>query len=346
MTSSTVVTALLNWFEAHGGKNPKLEIRYLGELEGHGVYTKQALKRTETTIQVPFQLTMSIKSAAQSDLSPVFQKYHQIPDDEILALHLMHERTKGKNSFFAPFIASLPTTFDLPVFWTATELHELQGTNVVLLTQLMQKQLQHDFESIHQAVITDFPAIFRALPTLTLHDYTWAMSVIWSRAFGITRKATYVRVLCPILDMFNHDSRVCDPLDDFVSYDPKKDILRHHVPHDVVANSALTISYGLYSNAKLLYSYGFVTKENNHRVLDFWMKLPRNDPQWKRKQLLLDSNELTNNQTYDFRGTLFLKDVDERLLATLRVIVANEHEWNLLDKVLHGIEFKSMVAWL
>ncbi|GMF10119.1 unnamed protein product [Phytophthora lilii] len=333
MSSPAAVTQLLEWLESHGAADSLLDIRYLGKLEGHGVFAKQTLKSGQVTLQVPFKVTMNTESAAQSDLAPVLEKYPQIPDDEVLALHLMHERSKGDESFFAPFIASLPTSFDLPIFWSEAELNELKGTNVLLLTNLMKQHLDRDFENIHQAVAEDFPEIFASLPTLKVEDYMWAMSVIWSRAFGISKGEKYLRVLCPAMDMFNHDVSLRNPLDDFVSFDEEKQMMTHHVPSEVVAGSPLHISYGQYSNAKLLYSYGFVSGENHRRAVDFWMKIPPSDPYLKLKQTVLDSNKLTGEQTYDFRGTLFKDNVDERLLATLRVILMNEQEIRLYKKV-------------
>ncbi|POM66485.1 Putative histone-lysine N-methyltransferase [Phytophthora palmivora] len=336
MSSPEVVTTLLKWLKSHGGADNLLDIRYLGALEGHGVFAKQTLASGQVTLRVPFKLTMNIESAAQSDLAPVLEKYPQIPDDEVLALHLMHERSKGSTSFFAPFIASMPTTFDLPVFWTDAELNELQGTNVLLLTKLMKQQLQRDFENIHQAVAEDFPEIFASLPTLKVEDYMWAMSVIWSRAFGVSKGEKYLRLLCPAMDMFNHDVTLRNPLDDFVSFDEEKQMMTHQVPKEVMAGSPLHISYGQYSNAKLLYSYGFVVPENLRQAVDFWMKIPPTDPYLKLKQTVLDSNKLTQEQTYDFCGTLFKNDVDERLLATLRVILMNEQEIRLYKKAFES----------
>ncbi|RLN54959.1 hypothetical protein BBJ29_008342 [Phytophthora kernoviae] len=326
MSSPAVVTALLDWLKTNGVADNLLDIRYLDRLEGHGVFAKQELSRGQVTLEVPFKLAMSTESAEQSDLLLVLQKYPQVPPDEVLALHLMYERSKGAESFFAPFIASLPKEFDLPVSWSEAELNELKGTNVLLLTQMMKRQLQHDFENIHQAIAEDFPEIFAALPTLTMEDYVWAMSVIWSRAFGVSKDGKYLHVLCPAMDMFNHDVRLCNPLDDFVSYNEEKQAMTHHVAEDGVSGTALHISYGQYSNAKLLYSYGFVAHENSIQAVDFWMKIPPTDPYFKLKQTVLDSNELTRDQTYAFRGTLFKTDVDERLLATLRVILMNEQE--------------------
>ena len=333
MSPSAVVSALLKWLEGNGTTDTLLEIRYLGKWEGHGVLAKQSLSCGQVALQIPFRLTMTIESAAQSDLALVLERYPQIPPDEVLALHLMHERSKGKRSFFALFIASLPTTFDLPVFWSEAELIELKGTNVLLLTQMMQQQLKRDYQNIHQEVTDEFPEIFAPLPTLTLEDYAWAMGVIWSRAFGVTKDGRYLRLLCPAMDMFNHDVNLHNPLDDFVSFDEEKEMMVHHVPTEVTDGSTVNISYGQYSNAKLLYSYGFVAQENSRRAVDFWVKIPPTDPYFKLKQTILDTNELTKEQTYDFCGTLFRNDVDERLLATLRVVLMDEQEIRLYKKV-------------
>lgn len=326
------VATLLEWLRVHGSDENRLEIRYLNQHEGHGVFAKQTLQRGQITLRVPFHLTMNVESALASELQSVVEKYPRIPDDEILALHLMYERSKKSASFFAPFIASMPTTFNLPLYWTEKELSELKGTNVLLLTQLMKQQLERDFTTIHLVVIAAFPQIFSSQPALTLEDYTWAMSVVWSRAFGITKGGKYLRILCPAMDMFNHDVRIENPLDDFISLDQETQMLTHHVPTEEAAGSALQISYGQYSNAKLLYSYGFIAKENTRRAVDFWIKLPLNDPFLQLKQTVLDSNELTKDQTYDFCGTLFTNDVDERLLATLRVILMNQEEIRLYQK--------------
>lgn len=326
MSSSTIVSALFEWLKLNGAADSLLDIQYLGKCEGHGVFTKQSLSPGQVTLQIPFKLTMTVESAAHSDLAVVLERYPQLPPDEVLALHLMHERSKGRRSFFAPFITSLPTTFDLPVFWSDAELDELKGTNVLLLTQLMKQHLERDFRSIHQEVTEAFPELFKSLPTLTRDDYTWAMSVIWSRAFGVNKGGEYLHLLCPALDMFNHDVMLQNPLDDYVSFDEEKQMMVHHVPIEIADGAPVHISYGQYTNAKLLYSYGFVARENSRQAVDFWVKIPPTDPYLKLKQTILDANDLTKEQTYDFRGTLFRNDVDERLLATLRVILMNEQE--------------------
>ncbi|CAN0269862.1 unnamed protein product, partial [Hapterophycus canaliculatus] len=64
------------------------------------------------------------------------------------------------------------------------------------------------------------------------------------------------------------------------------------------------ILYGPYSNAKLLYSYGFVLANNPYGGLDYWTRVPPTDEAFQWKQALLDGHPLTAAQTYDFSGTL------------------------------------------
>ena len=64
-------------------------------------------------------------------------------------------------------------------------------------------------------------------------------------------------------------------------------------------------SYGAYSNAKLLYSYGWAPGLS-HPVyaLDVWLKLDTSDPLHPRRAALLEKVGVGLNQPYDFHGTI------------------------------------------
>ncbi|OQS02253.1 hypothetical protein THRCLA_05354 [Thraustotheca clavata] len=319
------ISSLQSWLQSHGVNLDYFVIQYYGPNEGHGVVAAKAFGKGEHTLEIPFKLTMNVQSAITSDLAPLFKDGLQLPDDEILALHLMYERQKGEASFWAPFIQSMPKTFDTPIFWPDSVFQELRGTNVALLGSMMRQQIIADYTSIHRPIFNRYPKLFDA-DKLSISDYKWALSVIWSRAFGVTKDGEYLHVLCPAMDMFNHDVHLKVPLDDFVCYDDQTQTLSHRVHDSCASGSPLNISYGQYSNAKLLYSYGFVVPGNPNRGIDFWLNIPPSDPYYKLKKALLDSNQLTVAQTYDFEGTLLGHTVSERLLATVRIILMTEDE--------------------
>ncbi|CCI49071.1 unnamed protein product [Albugo candida] len=298
--------------------------------EGVGVYAAKSLLKDETTLEIPFHLMISKVTAMQSDLSLLLQDQEELDQDEIVALFLMIERFKSSDSFFEPFIQSLPSNCDLPVYWHEAEFAELDGTNVALLANIMRKRIATDFHAIHIPLLTAYEKNFKLKTSeISKSDYEWALSIIWTRAFGITRKGEYLRVLCPALDMFNHSTLVQESLDEFIKFDQENDVLAHSVVTATSANDPLYISYGPYSDAKLLYSYGFVSIEEKNRFngIDLWMRTPSTDPNYKLKQAILEANAATRDQTYDFKGTIHLDDVDERLLASVRIILLSHGEF-------------------
>ncbi|RHZ26093.1 hypothetical protein DYB37_006236 [Aphanomyces astaci] len=324
--SVEVIAQLKAWLQGHGVSLDHFGIHYYGPDQGHGVVAAKAFVQGEHTLDIPFRLTMNVHSALSSDLAPLFaSEAGTLADVEILALHLMYEKHKGVASFWAPFIRSLPATFDTPIFWNDDQFAALQGTNVSLLAAMMKQQIVADYTSVHSPLFQKYSALFRT-PSPTMQEYKWALSVIWSRAFGITRAGEYLQVLCPAMDMFNHDVLLNRPLDDFIVFNEQAQTLCHRLHVDCVANTPLNICYGPYSNAKLLYSYGFVVPGNHRRGIDFWVNVPTNDRYYKLKKSLIDSNPLTAHQTYDFDGTLLGHTISERLLAMARIVLMQEDE--------------------
>ncbi|RHZ38529.1 hypothetical protein DYB26_013335 [Aphanomyces astaci] len=229
--SVEVIAQLKAWLQGHGVSLDHFGIHYYGPDQGHGVVAAKAFVQGEHTLDIPFRLTMNVHSALSSDLAPLFaSEAGTLADVEILALHLMYEKHKGVASFWAP---SLPATFDTPIFWNDDQFAALQGTNVSLLAAMMKQQIVADYTSVHSPLFQKYPALFRT-PSPTMQEYKWALSVIWSRAFGITRGGEYLQVLCPAMDMFNHDVLLNRPLDDFIVFNEQAQVrksatIRHNV---------------------------------------------------------------------------------------------------------------------
>lgn len=213
----------------------------------------------------------------------------------------------------------------------------------------MESQLAKDWSEMHAGLVDRHPDI---LGGLSLADYRWALSTIWSRAVGVDRdgrcvrlicvyvcthacplrvccepyealwrcallifrttqnKRSYLRVLAPALDMCNHDPHAASHLDELLQLDPTDDCLALQTGSSssstggVAPGQQCHLFYGPYSNAKLLYSYGFVSARNGYRGVDWWVRVPPQgrDAQWKEEQRR--AHALTAEQTYDFGGTL------------------------------------------
>jgi hypothetical protein len=63
---------------------------------------------------------------------------------------------------------------------------------------------------------------------------------------------------------------------------------------------------------------------NPHRAIDLWTRVTPQVYRAQEKQKILQSHPLTCNQTYDFEGTLRDNFISPALLATIRVIQAND----------------------
>mmetsp|Transcript_12678 Transcript_12678/g.18676 ORF Transcript_12678/g.18676 Transcript_12678/m.18676 type:complete len:488 (-) Transcript_12678:167-1630(-) len=338
---------IVSWFQENGGVLSKVEPRQF-EGSGTGLITTDDVETNETIVQVPFKLCMSVESAKASDLGPVLEENQWLLDmpDEVLALHLMVERKKGAESFWGPYIQILPREYDTPIFWAEREREALAGTNVLLLTNMMNQQIDKDWGELHQPLVESSPV----LSGLTIEDYRWALSTVWSRAFGLTRPVAaqeegageggsppaeeYFRALGPIACFVNHDPQAAATLDESLSFEASTcteedassgiaggGTLRLKCPKSLPTGDQCFILYGPYPNAKLLYSYGFVVPDNPHQGLDFWLKLPQTDTYHQYKQNLLQENPLTQQQTYDFQGTIFgKKGISLALMATVRIM--------------------------
>ena len=132
----------------------------------------------------------------------------------------------------------------------------LEGTTLKIMVNEMRKGLKRDYENIIGPLIASYKEL---LGGLTFEDYCWAISMVFSRAFGVKGK----KYMIPVLDSFNHVPGIINRLEDVVDVEetdgvPSTWIFR--AADAFTAGSECTGVYGNYSNAKLLYSYGFVLR--------------------------------------------------------------------------------------
>mmetsp|Transcript_25834 Transcript_25834/g.40710 ORF Transcript_25834/g.40710 Transcript_25834/m.40710 type:complete len:459 (-) Transcript_25834:160-1536(-) len=325
---------LKQWFIERGGKFSKVEIaKYPGA--GYGLQATEDLEENEPIVEVPFHLCITTDGAKRSWLSEIISENKWLEDsqDELLALFLMAEKDNPESEY-APYLRCLPTSYDTPLFWTPEERAALAETSTVgLLTNLMNQQIKKDWTELHAPLA----AAHSRLAGLTEEKYRWALATVYSRAFGFVRRGRYTRALAPVMCFVNHHPEAATELDDVLEYDEEQGALRMRCGKAYAAGAECLALYGRYSNAKLLYSYGFTLPRNPYRGVDFWLKVPASDPNRQYKQSLLHSNPLTAAQNYDFRGTLLGDGVSIALMATLRIIhLATQEEFNDASKAFSG----------
>lgn len=305
--------------------------------EGFGVFTKSTVVAGDALITVPFNMCITVdKITAYAPLKQLFEDNAgllQYPD-EVLAIGLMH--AKVKREFDCPWtkhVLMLPTEFNTTIYWTDSELEELKGNAVYHLTQMMKRQIDGDYGSIHHPLSEAYPEV---LGGVTKELYTWALSVVYSRSLEITRQDKHTRCIVPVLDMANHNPHVGVTSFDTFKYDEVGDCISFAAHGNLDAGDQCYAVYGVYPNSKLIYNYGFVVLNNPHRAIDMWVKVPPTSFASDAKNRFLLSQPLTREQTYDFKGTVRPGYVSPALLATIRVIQADESELPLLPRAVQG----------
>lgn len=91
------------------------------------------------------------------------------------------------------------------------------------------------------------------------------------------------------------------PADTF-HYDEESDTISLRSHRALSAMEECYAVYGVYPNAKLLYTYGFVVLNNPHRAIDLWTRVTPQVTAAEVKQALLQRFDFTREQTYDFKG--------------------------------------------
>ena len=311
----------------------------INESEGCGLVAHEAVAAGDAVLRVPLAACLHVDALERSVLREVAAAEPQLLEeeaqDELLALMLMAERRAAHESFWWPYLQSMPGEYDTPLYWSEEERKHLAGTNVGLLTTIMARRIAQDWQELHASLVQRHADV---LGGLTLQDYTWALSTIWSRAVGVDRgdRHRYLRCLAPTLDMCNHHPQAAPSLEEILKYEAEDDSLCFRPGTAVAPGQQCHLLYGPYSNAKLLYSYGFVAPQNPYRGVDYWVKVPptASDAAWKNEQL--QAHALTREQTYDFQGTLRGNGVTAALLATLRVVHMAPEEYGEVNKVFCG----------
>jgi hypothetical protein len=312
--------------------------------KGIGVYANERIEREGAIlISVPFRLCVSVDMIINVEsLKRVFEDtpgYLSYPDEVlsiglIFALLRLNSPNHALHCPHLQHVRALPKIFNTSLFWSEDELNELKGCNVFHITQLLKKQLAADFDSLYKPLIDSYPDLFSGL---TIDHYFWALSVVYSRSAEIIRFGQTVRCIAPLLDMANHNPLLLPSQSDALYYDPDSDSLQlKNVSAELQAEDECYAFYGNYSNSKLLHTYGFVVHDNPYRAIDLWTKVTPNIYRSQYKQQILQSHPLTAVQTYDFSGTIRDGYISAALLATVRVIQANEVELEDIEKVFMG----------
>ncbi|EIM83024.1 SET domain-containing protein [Stereum hirsutum FP-91666 SS1] len=183
--------SLVEWFTAHGGTYDDAAMQ-LTDLEGHGraAVALRDIPEGHTLFTLPRNLTLSTRTSALPGLLGLDEwKQHELHIGWAgLILCMMWEEAQGASSRWSTYLASLPSSFDTPMFWSPDDLEELKGTSVV--DKIGRDGAEEDYRSKVVPTLQSRPDLFapEALSRhYSLENYHLMGSRILSRSFSVER---------------------------------------------------------------------------------------------------------------------------------------------------------------
>lgn len=132
----------------------------------------------------------------------------------MLCAFIIHERHKGKSSFWAPYIQCLPKAFSTPSFFTSEEHQRLPESLTKRVRE--QRQLVSDgFDKLSKFFKCSQKSNSLGVFPFTMKDFMWAWFAVNTRTLYKTREDCCgedlvdpmekdVYVLAPFMDLLNH----------------------------------------------------------------------------------------------------------------------------------------------
>lgn len=296
---------LLEWSKAHGGTvHPALEV-YKDDVTGFSMRVKPSstagtdvtVKSGEEVLTCPLSTSLSFLNATtdgpilsgpsdRAEARPAFpRRFMEIQPHVIGHFYLMKQYLMGKDSFWHPYISTLPqpdsiSSWSLPPFWPEEDFEFLEGTNAAVAAQEIQTNTKRDYKQARKILKEEG---FENWQDYTRLLFNWAFSIFASRSFRpslVTPTAVQERelpeniaiddfsMLLPVYDIINHDMKanVQWAVDDdsgaseacrFITFDS-------YNPGEQVFNT-----YGKKTNSELLLSYGFILPESEEFHNDY-----------------------------------------------------------------------------
>ena len=256
------------------------------ESEMRGIHARHHIPPNTICMSIPRRCLITVEMGQATSIGQaIYQSDLDLdaPKHIYLMIYILWDmKVQGSLSFFAPYYATLPKTLhNMPIFWTQTELDELQGS-----------YLLHQIADRNHAIAEDYHTICSVAPSLqsicTLEEFKWARMCVCSRNFGLQIDGHRTSALVPHADMLNHYR----PRETKWTFDEEMNAFTITTLQHIAANAQVYDSYGQKCNHRFLLNYGFAVEEN--RELDGFC--PNEVP----LELLVNVNDVNYQEKMEF----------------------------------------------
>ncbi|MET0401122.1 MAG: SET domain-containing histone-lysine N-methyltransferase [Cystobacter sp.] len=272
-SSEQTLANLLGWMEQGGARFARVNIVRQEDGE-RSVLARSDIEKGEVVLSIPRTHLFSLERAKASDIGRRIQSELQTDNDFLyLASWLLEEKHRGGDSFWKPFVDSLPEAYPhVPMFFSEGERAFLQGSQLPRLVEVQTQAFQQEYAQLREKL----PEYAR----FTFEEFVWARISLYSRLFAL-KGALQGPSLVPLSDMFNHRQ----PPDVLWATSEDGQSFQMIAQRAVAAGEELHTHYGHKSSDVFLLHSGFVpdgNEENDEVYLS--VGLPPGDPLASVKQ--------------------------------------------------------------
>ena len=324
----------------------KVEFKQAEDGKGNGVFVKKGntiINQDDVVMDIPLELCLFAKFTDDDEASgrgvalpaevlksPVLKAVSSME----LAMALLFEYAKGPQSFFAPYLAILPTTFDsMPITWSNEELLLIpqDSNSFVIFSRIADISLAY-------CVLCEDAATSKVVGTY--ENFFWGACVVNSRQNMLPSKTGSLKklALVPAYDMCNHDPHGTKITTEF-SWETRTYQCRAHKSFS--EGEEFTIFYGPRPDLELLLYSGYVCSPpgaNEHSALILRFSIQSTPELLKIKQVLVNGipgiTETADSNFYllDIGGVL--RDKALRAFARAAAVKTREEAQIALKKKL------------
>ncbi|XP_042548552.1 actin-histidine N-methyltransferase [Dipodomys merriami] len=339
---------LMKWASENGASVEGFEMVNFEE-EGFGLKATRDIKAEELFLWVPRKLLMTVESAKNSVLGPLYSQDRilQAMGNITLAFHLLCERA-NPNSFWQPYIQTLPSEYDTPLYFEEEEVRCLQSTQAIHDVFSQYKNTARQYAYFYKVIQTHPHA--NKLPlkdSFTYEDYRWAVSSVMTRQNQIpTEDGSRVTLaLIPLWDMCNHTNGLIT-----TGYNLEDDRCECVALQDFRAGEQIYIFYGTRSNAEFVIHSGFFFDNNSHDRVKIKLGVSKSDRLYAMKAEVLARAGIPTSSVFALHFTE--PPISAQLLAFLRVFCMTEEELkehllgdNAIDRIFTLGNSEFPVSW-
>jgi hypothetical protein len=269
---------MTNWLHDNGARFDDISIlSNVSRAEGRGVSAIHPILSRQTVAFLPRKVLMTpnagikrskLASAAWYATGYSWSHRLYLQEHVALALFMMEEKKRGPDSFYYPYLSTIPLDLShLPLFWGEQKLEKFGSSEFPEDILASQRRLDDEFDELKILFRTNSDYGYFAT-TYTRSDYRWARAQINARAFRVypegyvsestdTVCSNEMLVLAPIADMLNHR-----PVPNVAwTFSPFLQGFTMTATHSISIGEAVYDSYGKKSNYQYMKNFGFAIKD-------------------------------------------------------------------------------------